>query len=510
MTRLSSSAALFLTLLLLFGLTGPIRVSAQIPGLPIPGVAGESEAETPKRPRAVVTVDNNRLFSVYAGTQAAATDRADLVSLRLNKALREAVETEVIARVSVRTVGTDTVLYLGQQPLLTVTGADTEASGEGAVQIGNDWATRIETALTNGQRERRPDFLREAAIVAAELIGVAILLHIAVWLLARRFFDRPGWPVLFLVWLVTINRIADLFPVTRPLHNAVREGVLRPIFIFIIVGLGAAALSRLLSVALRHLFPPLPDTLSPEEQTARTLRRRATLGTVARVTGATVIWVIASVIGLSWYGVNLPALLTSAGLIGVGIGLAAQDTMKDLVAGINILIDDRYGVGDIIKVGEHQGTVETLNLRITQIRDISGRLITFPNRVIETVANTTQRWAQVDFKVGVTYQTDLRVAMQVMEDTAKTLQEEWPTRIIAPPQMLGADSFNDSDVSLRMLVRTLPGDQWAVDRELRLRLKDAFDAAGIVIAYPHLELSILPNGTSGISGIPTVAAESPQ
>jgi small-conductance mechanosensitive channel len=489
--------SLFLTSLALLGPLQPL--AAQIPGFPIPGASAETTSLTVKRSRATVTLDNKNVFSVSAESQNKAEDRADLVSLRLNKSLAGAMEAGAMPSVTVRTVGADTVIYLGDQPLLTVTQEDTEAANDSAVQIGNDWATKIENALAEAQRERNPEFLREAAIQAAEILGVALLLHLAVWLLARRFFDRPGWPVLFLVWLTALNRIADLFPQTRPLHNAVREGVLRPLFIAMIVSLGAAAFSRLLSVALRHFFPPLPDTLSPEEQTVRTLRRRATLGTVARVTGATVIWTIAIVIGLSWYGVNLPALLTSAGLIGVAIGLAAQDTMKDLVAGINILIDDRYGVGDIIKVGEHQGTVETLNLRITQIRDISGRLITFPNRVIETVANTTQRWSQVDFQVGVTYDTDLRKAMSVMETTAKTLQEEWESRIVAPPQLLGVDSFNASDICLRMLVRTLPGDQWNVGRELHLRIKEAFDDAGIIIAYPHLEVTVVPTEKPGLS-----------
>ena len=165
--------------------------------------------------------------------------------------------------------------------------------------------------------------------------------------------------------------------------------------------------------------------------------------------------------------------------------------MKDLVAGINILIDDRFGVGDIIKVGSNQGTVEKLNLRITQIRDISGNVITFPNRAIETVTNSTLRWSQVDFQVGVAYETDLRDAMDVLEKTAHTLQDEWPERILAAPQMLGVDSYNASDITLRMLLRTLPGDQWAVGRELRLRVKEAFDAAGIVIAFPQMEITVV-------------------
>jgi small conductance mechanosensitive channel len=208
------------------------------------------------------------------------------------------------------------------------------------------------------------------------------------------------------------------------------------------------------------------------------------------VTAVTMIWVVAVVIAIARMGVNLSALLASAGLIGVALGLASQESMKDVVAGINILVDDRFGVGDVIQVGDYIGTVETLNLRVTQIRDLSGRLITLPNRHIEIVANLTSRWSQVDFKVGVAYETDLRQALWVLEATARELTSEWPGRILAPPEILGVDSYNDSDITLRMLLCTAPGDQWTVARELRLRLKEALDAAGITIPFPQRTVTL--------------------
>ncbi len=481
----------------LVGLVVPMApAAAQIPGLPLPAApsvppdspSGVAEAVRPGR--AVVTFDNKNLFSLTADSRREADDRADLVSLRLSKVLTEIAAGEAPRSVSVRQAGDNVVLMLGETPLLTVTQSDADAADASLEQLAGDWQDRINSAFTEAQRERSPAFFRDAAIAAAWTVGIAFLLNFIVWFAARRFFDRPGLAVQLLVWLVALNHIADLFPQTRPLHNAIRAGVLRPLFIVLIVSLGAAALSRLLGVILKRVFPPLPDTLSPEERTVRNLRRRATLGTVARVTGVTVIWMVSVVVALTWIGINLPALLASAGLIGVGIGLATQDSMKDLVAGVNILIDDRFGVGDVIRVGEHEGTVEKLNLRITQIRDLSGRVITFPNRAIETVVNSTLRWAQVNFAVGVAYDTDLRHAMRVLEETALQLQQDWPERIIEVPQLLGVDSYNPSDITLRILVRTLPGDQWTVGRELRLRVKEAFDSAGIVIAFPQIEVTL--------------------
>ncbi|MBC8101649.1 MAG: mechanosensitive ion channel family protein [Cytophagales bacterium] len=512
-----SRRVFYYALLLLVTFSPRSSVKAQIPGLPLlPSLPSPSPvAATPSPPRiarANVVLNGRILFSVAADTPAQAQDRADLVILRLSKALNEATDPTNPPSVTVRTTqptGSEAVLQIGKESLLTVTRADADARGETPAQLAGEWSEKIGTALQGALLERQPDYLREAALRAGRVILIAALINVAVWILANRFFDRPGWPVVSLVWLLAAYRITDLFPLTRPLHHILGTGVVRPLSIFIVVGLEAAVASRLLAILLQRIFPPLPDTLSPEERTVRTLRRRATLGAVARITGTTLIWIVALFVALSWAGVNLSALLASAGLIGVAISLAAQDTMKDLVAGVNILIDDRFGVGDTIQVGEHQGTVETLNLRITQIRDMSGRLITFPNRSIELVANATLRWAQVDFKVNVSYETDLRAAMATLETTAQMLKEEWPERILEPPLLLGAESFNPSDVTLRMTLRTLPGDQWAVARELRLRVKEAFDKEGILIAVPQRAvMTIEKTGEVGPNPLP-LASEPP-
>lgn len=491
MQKLMWKLAISLVLALCWG--GP-RASAQIPGLPslTPAAPAAPAAAAPAAlPTAPVKFNKRTLFTVTASDPNKAQDRADLVGLRLDQALRSLTPSDPPPAVTVKSVGADIVVMLGDRPLLTATDGDAAAGKESTTQLANDWADTLEKALNQAQQERRPGFLRQALINAGEIVLIAALLTLAIWIISHRFLDRPGWPVFVLLWLVAASRITNLFPQTRPVHDFLKSSVIQPLFIFLVVALAAGALSRMLSLVLRRVFPPVPDTLSPEERTERTFRRRATLGAVARVTGIALIWIIALLVALTWAGVNLTALLASAGLIGVAIGLAAQDTTKDLVSGVNILIDDRFGVGDNIKVGEYSGTVETLNLRVTQIRDMSGRLITFPNRAVEVVANSTLRWAQVDFQVGVAYDTDLREAMHVMEETAQTLHEEWEGRLLDLPQMLGVDSFNPSDITLRMLQRTVPGDQWAVGRELRLRMKEAFDAHGIVITVPQMEITVV-------------------
>jgi small conductance mechanosensitive channel len=332
---------------------------------------------------------------------------------------------------------------------------------------------------------RRPDSLYRVLRRGARIVFMGALLHLAAWLVLRRLAEREGlgWQAPLLIWSVVLYLLLNLFPQTRPLHNLLATGVLHPLAVALVVGLAAVILSRVLGRVLRLLYPAAPAEV--EDRSERTRLRRATLVEVARVTGVTLIWFIAGMVGLSWAGVNLSALLASAGLIGVALGLAAQDWLKDVAAGVNILADDRFGVGDVIQVGEYTGTVENVDLRVTQLRDVHGRLITFSNRNIETVANFTSRWAQVDFKVGVAYETDLRRALSLLGETAETLREEWPERILAAPEVLGVDSFGDSSITLRMLLRTAPGDQWPVARELRLRVKEAFDAAGISIPLPQ-------------------------
>jgi small-conductance mechanosensitive channel len=485
-----------------------------IPNLSFPAAPAASPASTPAAPasapagtsaapasvsHAPVLFNNRPLFQVSAATDRAAQDRADLANLRLTDALSALTEDNVTRPPQV-TVGTDkamgsTVLRLDGQPLLTVTQADADTASEDAQTLAGVWAREINAAFRQALRERTPGYLRRSAIEAGVIVLVGAVVQLLLRYGARRWHGDPGWPIQVLLWLMVVRSVLFLFPQTRPVDTFLLYGVARPFTILLDVGLLAAVLSRVWKAVLRRLFPPIPDHLSHEEWGRRTVLRRATLASIARVTGAAVIWFVAGVSALGWAGVNLSALLTSAGLLGVGIGLATQDMMKDLVAGINILADDRFGVGDTIQMGEYEGRVEKLDLRITQVRDLSGRLITIPNRNIAQVANLTSRWAQVDLRIGVSYFDDLRRAMDVMTETAESMHTEFPNQILDSPQMLGVDSFNDTNITLRMLIRTVPGDQWHVARELRARIKEAFDKAGIAFLNAlHTEPKSLEQG----------------
>lgn len=479
-----------MALRLALGVLGLLALASSGQAAPLAAVPGVASAAAP--PPAVVAppdfawvqFNHRLLFPVFTSGDQSAQDRADLASLRLADLLRqrqEASDLRDAPQVSVDSEAAGTVLRVDKENLLTVTEADADHANALPAALAGTWAQKINSAFQEALRERQPAYLRWAARRAVVLALVGLGLHALLWLVARGLHERLKWPLPTLVWVVVLARIVDLFPQTRPILPFLLTAWPRPLALMVIIGLPTASLARVWGVVLRRLFPPLTNHPTGHDLAQRSVLRRITLAGVADVTGVTLLWIVATVIGLSWYGVNLSALLASAGLIGVALGLVAQDTLRDIIAGISVLADDRFGVGDTIQVGAWDGKVERLNLRVTQLRDASGRLITLSNRSITEVANLTARWAQVDFRIGVSYYSDAHKALEMLTQTVQALQAEWPERLPTPAEILGMDAFTEQNVTLRLLLRTAPGDQWAVARELRLRVKAAFDGAGIVV-----------------------------
>ena len=428
-------------------------IGAQIPSLSVP--AGVKPALLTPSSFALIQFNNQILFTVHTFGDEPAQDRADLANLRLAEAQRDFfAERTADAQVPEITVGErdgQTVLLLDQKLLLTVTEADADASGKPAALLAQNWADQINRAFDEAVRERQPAYLRWALKRASLILLLGVVLNVVLRVIARRTRHRLGWPTQTLLWLVVVREILNLFPQTRPFYILLVTGTLRPLVLCLVIGLPTAILVRLWGIGLRKLFPALPDTLSTQDRTERTYQRRVTLARVTEVTGTSVLWTVAGVALVSGFGLNLSALLASAGLIGVAISIVAQDALKDLVAGIYILADDRFGVGDTVQIGAYEGRVEKLNLRATQLRDMSGRLITISNRGIVDVANLTARWAQVDFKIGVSYYADLAEASRLLADMASALADTWPDRVLGPPELLGVDSMKTRRSKLRCI-----------------------------------------------------------
>ena len=231
----------------------------------------------------------------------------------------------------------------------------------------------------------------------------------------------------------------------------------------------------------------LSRVLNLRESSERAAQRTQTLGNVLRSVATLVIYTIATLMALSEFDVNLGPLIAGAGIVGVALGFGAQSLVKDFLSGTFMLLEDQYGLGDVIDVGDAAGVVEAVNLRTTQIRDVHGTLWHVPNGEIRRVANKSQEWARTVLDVEVAYDTDIAKAMSVIKRVADEVWEEAPDNatILEEPEVWGVEAFGASAIAIRLAMKVEPAEQWATARLVRGRLKEAFDAEGIEIPFPQ-------------------------
>jgi small conductance mechanosensitive channel len=213
----------------------------------------------------------------------------------------------------------------------------------------------------------------------------------------------------------------------------------------------------------------------------RRKQRVRALGSILRSIASITIFSIASVVILGDLGINLAPLLASAGVVGIAIGFGAQSMVRDYLAGIFMLVEDQYGVGDVITIGDATGTVENVTLRVTRLRDVSGIVWHIRNGAIEQVGNESQGWARAVIDFPVPYEVDLAELRSLLTDTAEELWDDpvWRVVLLDPPEVWGAQEISSDEVTMRIVAKTAPLRQWEVERELRARVKAALAAAGI-------------------------------
>jgi moderate conductance mechanosensitive channel len=219
----------------------------------------------------------------------------------------------------------------------------------------------------------------------------------------------------------------------------------------------------------------------------RRAQRADALGALAGSITGVVIWTVAVFMMLGTFGITLGPLVAGAGIIGLALGFGAQGLVRDFISGVFMLIEDQYGVGDIVDVGEAAGVVEGVTLRTTRIRDVEGTLWHVPNGEIRRVGNMSQQWARVLLDIGVSYGTDVDEAIEIIEAVAVAMAEEESYRdlFIDPPEVWGVQALGADSVDIRLVIKVKPAEQWALGRELRRRIKAAFDAAEVEIPFPQ-------------------------
>ncbi len=214
-------------------------------------------------------------------------------------------------------------------------------------------------------------------------------------------------------------------------------------------------------------------------------RRVETVAALIRSAVSATVWTIAALMALSELGLNLGPLIAGAGIVGVALGFGAQNLVRDFLSGIFMLIEDQYGVGDIIDAGPATGTVESIGLRTTRIRDVNGTVWHLPNGHIERVGNKSQLWSRALLDIGVSYQTDIAHATEVITRTAQSMCDDpaYAESILSEPEVWGVEDLGMDGITIRLVLKTAPNDQFKVTRQLRARIKGAFDDAGIEIPF---------------------------
>lgn len=218
-------------------------------------------------------------------------------------------------------------------------------------------------------------------------------------------------------------------------------------------------------------------------QNARRQQRAETMGSLLKSIATGVILAIVTMTVLSKLGINIAPIIASAGIVGIALGFGAQNLVKDLLSGVFMILEDQYGVGDSVDLGEANGTVEAVGLRVTRLRDVNGTVWYVRNGEILRVGNQSQNWARTVLDITVGYEADLTQVQQILQAEATAMYEddEFKGVIIEPPEVWGVERFDKDGAVVRVVLKTAPLQQWLVARAMRQRIKSRFDEAGIKI-----------------------------
>jgi moderate conductance mechanosensitive channel len=256
----------------------------------------------------------------------------------------------------------------------------------------------------------------------------------------------------------------------------------------------------------RSILPGSLRGLGSEDEEQRAVRERRdqraeALGTLAESVVRVLVWGFAILTALGTIGVNLGPLIAGAGVLGVAIGFGAQSIVKDFLSGVLMLVEDQYGVGDVIDTGMASGVVEEVSLRTTRVRDVNGIVWHIPNGAITRVGNMTQEWSRMLVDVDVAYETDVDRAMELLVEIVARFEQRDDVRerlVGEPIEVVGVQALGESSVTIRVMGKTLPGQHWALGRLFRQVVKRELEAAGVEIPYPQRTVwhRQLPDGTA--------------
>lgn len=259
--------------------------------------------------------------------------------------------------------------------------------------------------------------------------------------------------------------------------------------ILFIVG-SAFVLIRAQSMVTKSLPGILVPARAPLAERIDRRKRVETRGRLARWVMTAVVLAIAGVMTLKALGVDVTPLLTGGAIVSVALGFGAQNLVRDVIAGLFFMLEDQIRVGDIVTINGKGGQVEGIHLRTISLRGLDGTVHIFPNGSVNQLSNMTKNFSYYVIDLGVAYKESVDRVMQVLHEIGEGLLHDpgYKTKILGPLEILGVDDFAASAVIIKLRIKTVPLDQWSVGRELRRRIKNTFDDAGIELPFPHLSV----------------------
>ena len=295
-----------------------------------------------------------------------------------------------------------------------------------------------------------------------------------------RFFQwLTFWAIAF-VWLIGVAYSLRVYPQTRQFADKVIAVPIVLLIAWFLTGL----INRLTNLVIDRFIESREEDQSLTEAN---LQRVSTLANVIKGLKRVLVYSLSALWILQWLHLAPGSVLAVGALVALAVSFAAQSLVKDLVNGFLILLEDQFRIGDSVIIGDAAGLVTNLNLRITQLRSDNGNLITIPNNLIAQVENRSRTWARADFRVEVAYDTDVDHALAVVRETVDRMAQEpeWKSLIFDTQELFGVDQISHTGIVIRIWIKTAPLKQWVTARELRRRLKIAFDRHNIQIGIPQ-------------------------
>ncbi|MBC6430004.1 mechanosensitive ion channel family protein [Nostoc sp. HG1] len=506
------------------------KATAQIPLLP--QLQAPSSVSNDLNNRLVtgwIYLDGRRLFQI-AASKANFPERSEDIQKKLQKISQNYIQSpaKTALKVEVRKVNDLPVIYVNDQYLMTITSEDAGLREVDISTSANQIAESLQEDLQQAKQERQTQFLIDQGKIAAGIGLTMIVMSCGVYSWQRRSKNDVVYPLasqpprgplspaaaqpittqlnqqqhrhiqevkrrLFQltqagIWGGGSFFILGLFPYTRPFQVVILTAAQFPLRLGVVF-LGTYVAIRLIYALIDRFTTTLISSgaLLTPESSERLQLRVSTFSGVTKSIATGICVGVGLLLALVSLGIDIVPLLAGASLVGVAVSLASQNLIKDAINGFLIILEDQYALGDVITVGDVGGLVENLNLRMTQVRDSEGRLITIPNSEIKVVANLSSRWSRADLTIPIAYQADIEKALRLIESIGFEMDKDpqWERQILETPQVLGIDQFGDRGLIIRVWIKTQPLKQWDVAREFRRRLKVALDHAGISISVPQ-------------------------